>query len=335
MRLLLPLLALIAAPVAAQTSSQAAPTAAPASPEIVAAMRSLQADDARLQTIGWRLATANAPLCPEIQSSVGLLLQDVANFRVPATARSALGIGGDFAVEAVASDSPAASAGLVAGEEVLAVDGQDLASLPPVKPGDYARLVNLHDQIDAALTAKGSVPLRLKDREVALPGHPACRTRFELLTDGDRAVADGRRVLVSRRFLAMATTPDEAAFPIAHELAHNILRHRVKLAASGRTVAAIRDTEREADRLGLWLMANAGYDPAAALSFMRRYGPRGLLALFQEPTHDSAEARERMLAEELAVLRATPVDQTGLRDWRTRFISVTEPPNLPPSASAP
>jgi hypothetical protein len=302
------------------------------SPQLVTATHSLQADDARVQTVAFRLNTANAAFCRNLQPTIGLLLQDVRNFSKPDAVRSALGIAGDFAVEAVAAGSPADKAGLTAGDEVTAVGGQALAALPSAAAGDFARLAGVHDRIDAALASSGAVTLRLATRSVTVAAVPACRSRFELLTEGDRAVADGSRVLISRRTLARAVSDDEAAFLLAHELAHNVLGHRARLDAGGRSANAVRATEREADRLGLWLMANAGYNPAAAPAFMRRYGPQGLLALVQEPTHDRAEARARMLEAELQELGTAPPDT---RDWRPRFSVPPAPPQKDRSPGAP
>jgi predicted Zn-dependent protease len=45
----------------------------------------------------------------------------------------------------------------------------------------------------------------------------------------------------------------------------------IEAAKSGKT-KVIKATEAEADRLSVWLMANAGYDPEAAISFWERYG---------------------------------------------------------------
>src|SRR3546814_10543788 len=65
--------------------------------------------------------------------------------------------------------------------------------------------------------------------------------------------------------------PQWVAAPIAHELAHNILRHRERLEAKGvnygllsgigRNVGYFRQTELEADILSVSLLANANYDP--------------------------------------------------------------------------
>jgi predicted Zn-dependent protease len=79
------------------------------------------------------------------------------------------------------------------------------------------------------------------------------------------------------------------------------------------------ETEREADRLAVWLMANAGYDPSIAPAFLRRRGAKGLAALFPEPNHDRAETRARLVESELAAWRQAQPEGSGQRDWRTRF----------------
>src|SRR3546814_2491582 len=75
------------------------------------------------------------------------------------------------------------------------------------------------------------------------------------------------------------------AAAVAHELAHNILRHRERLDAAdvarglfkgfGRSARLFRQTEIEADRLSAWPMRGAGYDPPAAVRFWGRFGTRG------------------------------------------------------------
>src|SRR3546814_14264401 len=61
---------------------------------------------------------------------------------------------------------------------------------------------------------------------------PACRSRFEVvLGNSFLAQADGELVQIGSRFLA--DYPQWVAAPIAHELAHNILRHRERLEEKG------------------------------------------------------------------------------------------------------
>ncbi len=296
-----------------------APLAAQPETGLLADLHALQADDARLQTIGFRLATANAAFCDDIQPFSGLLLADMRNFDAPDHIRLAMKLNGDFAVQAAAKASPAAAAGLAPGDEVVSLDGEDLTKLPAKAANDTARIVGVQDRIDRALSANGRFTLGLRGRAVAINGQSACRGRFEVQTGGQGA--NGGRIVagVSQKMLELTGNDDEAAFITAHEFSHVILRHSARLAVEGRRTANVLTTEREADRLALWLMANAGYDPAAAPGFLRRWGRKGLADMFRQATHDRTEPRARAAEAELAVLAAAPKTSTGQRDWRGHF----------------
>ncbi len=297
----------------------AAPLAAQSQTGLLADLQALQADDARLQTIGFRLATANAAFCDDIQPASGLLLADMRNFDSPDRVRLAMKVSGDFAVQAAAKASPAAAAGVVPGDEVVSLDGEDLTRLPAKRANYTARIIAVHDRIDRALLAHGAFTLGLRGRAVTISGQPACRGRFEVQTGGQGA--NGGRVVagVSQKMLSLTAGDNEAAFVSAHEFSHVILRHSARLAVEGRKSANVLATEREADRLALWLMANAGYDPEAAPTFLRRWGRKGLADMFRQATHDRTETRARAAEAELAVLAAAPKTSAGTRDWRGHF----------------
>ena len=297
----------------------AAPTAAPA--QEADSYRQLQALDARVQSIGWRLVRANAPFCRNTLPAIGLLLQDSHSWSDPAAMRTALGLASDIAVGAVADGSPAQQAGLTANQPVLAIAG---TPFPDAPHGDYRRLAALHDRIDDALRAGGSVTLTMGTasgpRTLSIAGQTACASRFEVLTDGDSARADGARVLVTRSLVGDVREDDLLAAAIAHELAHNLLRHPQKRTEEGKGWGKIRHNEREADRLSVWLLANAGYDTAGAVRFQREW-MRGRDWGFLTPTHDAWDERIDMIGEERALIAAQAAQGTkpGEYDWSNRF----------------
>jgi hypothetical protein len=321
--ILLPMLGAIAALHPALAASK------PTTPSVALALQELQRDDQRLQAIGWRLATANAPFCAGARPAVGLLLQDMMNYNDPDAIRAAVGIAGDIAVQAVAPGSPAERAGLRPDDEVLAINGSTVASLPRVKAGDYTRLTALHDRIEAALQRDGKLQLRIsrtdgEAREIELTGVPACPGRFELRTQGGKAQADGARVLIGRRFGETDRPSDileesEFAAVVAHEFAHNLLGHRDRLEEEGGNWGNVRKTEREADRLSIWLLANAGFDPAAAIRLMRGWGRRNDLGILRLPTHDGWDERAASMESEIALMQAS-LKQHGTADWSHDFI---------------
>lgn len=284
----------------------------------------LQAEDAFIQSIGWRLARGNAAFCPSKIKAIGLLVQDLANYRDPAAARAALGLAGSFGVQAVAANSPAALAGLETNDSLLAIDGLDLASLPAAKRGDYKRLVGLHDRIDAALARDGQLRVTVSGddglaRELVIAGQPVCPSRFELLTSGGGADADGRRARISRKMMLRARGEDEVAAALAHEMAHNLLRHKARLNANGRSWGNVKATELEADRLAVWLLANAGYDPAAGPRFIARVGPSYDFGFLSAPTHYRWRSRYDQMTTEIVAVR-TAQAETGQADWSGLFV---------------
>lgn len=289
----------------------------------------LQEEDQRLQAIGWRLVAGNAPFCQRAAPAIGLLLQDMANYTRPGRMRAAAGIAGDVAVQAVVPGSPADLAGLAANDEIVAIDGRAMATLAAAKANDWRRLAGLHDAIDEALVRDGAVRLAWRKaggpvREATVSGAAACPTRFELLDSGGRAVADGKRVVFGRRFAGFGLAEDEIAAAVAHELAHNLLAHRAWLKGR-RSVKNIRLTEREADRLMPWLLANAGYDPAAAMRFFRKWGPGNDGWIFRAPTHDGWDERVEFVAAELPKIAAYSA-RGAPADWRTGFMRDTAAP---------
>ena len=277
----------------------------------------LQALDARVQSVGWKLVRGNARSCPSPVKRIGLQLLDAAGFSDPAAVRAALALPHDIAVGAVAADGPAARAGLAPNMPLDAVAEQSVAVLPGAKPGDYARLVALHDAIDASLAARGAVRFARTDgTTLNVAGETVCATRFEMLSGTSRAAADGKRVTIGRNLVEDLPEDELLAAALAHELAHNVLGHRARLDASGRSWGKVKATEREADRLMPWLLANAGYDPAAAIRFFERWGPKNDYGIFSTPDHDRWKTRVKRVTAEIAAMAAR---SGGEADWARNF----------------
>ena len=73
-------------------------------------------------------------------------------------------------------------------------------------------------------------------------------------------MSTGTRVIIGERWTAGDVSDDALAFLVAHELAHNILKHRLRREGPRGERPSSKDVEREADRLAPWLMARAGFD---------------------------------------------------------------------------
>lgn len=295
----------------------ATPTLA-AAPATSAPYASLAALEARVAAISFRLTTANARWCPAIQPQFGWLWGDLrlygerdrAGARTTYRARDA---DAPF-IAATAPGSPAAVAGLEVGTPILAIDGVPLSAQPGADP--FARITALEIQLGAR-PPDTPVDIATSDgltvRVVPVAG---CASDFRLEDRKQVAgVADGRLVLINAGLARFADDDDELAAAVAHELAHNILRHRARLDTAGvdrglgkqfgRSARLFRQTEVEADRLSVWLMQGAGYDIDAAARFWRAYGKQGGPVLFQAGTHPRWQARVASVETEIVAIRST------------------------------
>lgn len=304
------------------------PAAAHASDDRAAAdtgaFHRMAALDTRMQTVGWRLARANAHWCPNLAPSVGLLVQDLQSWHEPDAARAAFAVGPatQVVVGAVAAGSPAAKAGLRPGQALHTIVDTVLATdLAPAAPGTYARQIELLDLLDDSLRRNDWVAIGIDTdagrQVVKLAAEDICASRFEIVSGGKRAQADGSRVVVSDRIAAELSDDDQFAFVVAHELAHNVLSHVAALKREGRGWSRVRRTEREADRLAVWLMANAGYDTRGAARFMSGWARQHDVG-FLDPTHDAWDERLAGVEAEIALIAASGARPAGY-DWASRF----------------
>ncbi|MEL6541792.1 MAG: hypothetical protein AAFQ34_10355 [Pseudomonadota bacterium] len=285
------------------------------------AIEEFQTRDQRLQDVGWRLVRGNAAFCENRIPSVGLQLQDTASYGRPDLVSTALGLTTAFAVQTAARGSPAGEAGTFTRNRGVARMGNvDPNTWEAARAGSWQRLTRAHNWIDEALKKPGAVTFVFADgSQSALTPVPVCATRFELASHSTRALSEGKRVVIGERFPAFEwEEEDEFAGVVAHELAHNLLGHRAWLDREGRKRRAIRLTEREADRLMPWLMANAGYDPEAAYRFMVRWGKKYDRGLFRKRTHDGWDERAEFIAAELPLI-AELMEREGKADWSVHF----------------
>jgi len=288
--------------------------AARADPSPYAALAALEA---RVAAIGFRLTTANAAWCPVQQPQFGWIWGDPrlydAERRLEALAvYGAVDRDASF-VAALAPASPAAEAGMRVGVAIIGMQGSAVPDGADAHP--FARITAIETQL-AALPPTAPLALDTGDAgALTLIPVAGCVSDFRVeASEKPGAVADGRMVLVNQGLAQFAQDDDELAAAIAHELAHNILRHRARLDAAGvdrglgkqfgRSARLFKQTEVEADRLSVWLLAGAGYDTAAAARFWTAFGQRKGRPLFQAGTHPGWRDRVASLEAEAALIAA-------------------------------
>ena len=287
----------------------AASSATARAPDI-AAYRALVEQDARLATIGYRLASANAPFCERKARNPAMILHDVAQYPDRKTAFAAFAFPEPIAVAAVVKGGPADAAGLRAGDGLVAIDNESLDLPDDAKPGPTnKRIAAAKAQLARPLARTGSVQLAIArgptSKTAQLSPPQVCASDFWVDTRNMLdAGADGDQVRVTTGLMFFTPDDDELAAAVAHELSHNILGHRERLNPQ-RGNKAVLATEVEADRLSVWLMANAGYNPSAALRFAEHYGRKTGLGIFSDGTHLRWKNRVKVMQAEIDLMQKT------------------------------
>ena len=284
----------------------------------------LRQADLRVGAVAYRIALAGRPLCSQPHPLTGLLFHHLGEYepadRITMIQRHGLDRGPGILT--VLADTPAARAGLIAGDVILTVNGKAFPSatgIAAIEKNDPRRkaMEAVEFQLEDQLRS-GPARLRLlragREVEARLDSVQGCLGRVRLARSGQtNAFANGRYVVMTTSMLDFLRNDDELAVVIGHEMSHNILRHPNILdeqgvpksgigRAFGKNAKRVWRTEAEADRFGIRLMAAAGYDVQAAIPFWRRY--LGKYDFFPQifRTHPSLSARERITREAIAAL---------------------------------
>lgn len=309
------------------------PAIAAAEAADMTAYQALAERDRAVLVTGYRLATANAPFCRDVENVAGMSLHHINQYGDGGAARAAFGFPADLAVLAIVSGGPADTSGIKAGDGITAIEGASTTPNPEAlaRIDEDQRYAPLAWALQKLALALADPPARLSvvhgqagnpPAEVDIAAVSACASRFEVSPDTSfDASADGHLVSITSAMVDFMASPDELAAILAHELAHNILKHRERLEVAGidrgllqqfgRNARLTKATEIEADRLSIWLMANAGYDPQAAIRFWTRFGKQHGKGIFSAPTHYRWKKRVGLFEEEIAKLATAPRTDKG------------------------
>lgn len=128
-------------------------------------------------------------------------------------------------------------------------------------------------------------------------GGSACRPAVRLTSDsGLNAYANRNGVTVSRPLVDLAGTQDQLALVVAHEMAHLLLGHtRHGASAAIAQGDGAGGEERAADRLGLYLLARAGYQPRDAVALWPRLGAAQPMLMAGGAVHPGIAERHRAM----------------------------------------
>lgn len=296
--------------IALATPAASVGSPAKVSDDTQASLLALQRDDQRVADIAWHVASHNADSCPKLWASIGVSLQHVSQYAPAyrAAAQAAFGLDDSYpSILAVAEESPASAAGLKPNDILRAVNGADLSS----KSGKQTTAAS-YDAVSAAMAALEALPeqkaailsIERGGQRLGVNVTPqnVCRSRVELAPGNAlNANANGLVAQISGRLVNWVESDDELALVIAHEMAHNLMGHPKKLSEKsslsglatslGLSGRAQRQMELEADRMGIIMAANAGYNYKIAPDFWARLNSNAPLASFLATSHPTTRAR--------------------------------------------
>ena len=292
------------------------------------ALVTLESQQARLDRLSYPILAAAVPLCgAETRGGAGFRYASLHSFEKEwrQAAANAFGMNDSVQVVAVTPGSPADRAGLRAGDRILALNAE------PTVPGevDLDALVRMFEQVSTGGMRSMILEIgRAGDpQQIQVNMETVCSYPARVVSDGAlNAYADGEAIYITNSMMRFAED-DELRAIIGHELAHNAMGHikaqkkNVLLgallgalgdvamasagynsggyyAAQGAQLGAMsfsQDFEREADYVGLYALALAGYDLASAPTLWRHMAqanPETIGLAFSHPT--SAERFVRM-----------------------------------------
>ena len=269
----------------------------------LAHIRKYYAELHRVDTIAFRIRVANRADCRGWESAqIGLYAATPQSLprKYQSYSREALDLTWMRpTVISVAEGSPAAQAGIVKGDEIIALNGE----LIPLTgtAGWMAGWLKHH----GPTSLQANVRRDGDDRTVTITPVMGCAIPINYITDDAvNAATDGKRIYISSAIVALAKTDAQLAHLIGHELAHANLGHLDKklvnkvvgwvsgtaidvgilaggvstggafgrefTKAGGRAFSV--NFEREADYVGAYYAARAGYDLNGVEDFWRAMG---------------------------------------------------------------
>ena len=292
----------------------------------------------RLALVAWQLRSRGVGLCgDDVVPYFGFawVSTDTLGERFHKAGSKLYAIGQQPSLRQVIDGSPAAHAGLKNGDVIVEVEGH------AIKDGrGLARRLAEHDGETLRLKLRRDSQLLSR----TLKGVRACRYGVGLLIDDAiNAFADGKSVTITSGMMRFASSDEDLALVVGHEMAHNILDHvdkqqanvlagvffgalldaaaaaaGVNTGGAGMDVggrigggAFSRDFESEADYLGTYMAARAGYRVSGAADMWRRMAvehPSSIGGGGYLSTHPSTPERATALERTVEEIKAKQGD---------------------------
>jgi membrane-associated protease RseP (regulator of RpoE activity) len=275
-------------------------------------------EDLRVQEIAFRIEVANQDLCPEKAPRLAVSLASPDDYPVKTrdAAVEALHLGDGPTLFEVLSFGPAAAAGLQVGDVLVSINGEAV----PSGGGATEKAEKLLAKAAGQSTAPVALVVRRAGQTQAISVVPVTTCAYPTVmeeSDEINAHADGRVLHVNRGLLRFVESDDELALVLGHELAHNGQHHiqaemhnarivglggllldgvaaaygvntKGAFTKAGMQIGKAHDLpefEAEADYVGMYYMARAGYRTEGVEDFWRKLSVEAPQSIFIKTDH--------------------------------------------------
>lgn len=293
-------------------------------------LRTLVSQQARLDDVAFPLLESSVEICgADVSTGIGVRWTNRSAYEPGDWRRAAvdgLGLTDTLTVLSVASGGPAAEAGLRAGDRVLTLDGARV----PRGPESLAFARTALEGRTAPLAIGASGPGGIRTLEI----RPVRLCAYEVSVGNSseiNAYADGERVVITTGMMRFADDL-ELAVVVGHEIAHNAMDHisamrsnalwgalagalldglvgaggadsgdgLTQLGADAGASRFSQDFEREADYVGLYVLARAGVELGRAPEFWRHMAIANPGSIGLASSHPTSAERFVRLEQALA-----------------------------------
>jgi beta-barrel assembly-enhancing protease len=301
----------------------------PAAPVRDTVLDSLLLRQERVYRIAAPLIIKNAVLCrTQARPLLGFTAKNQYSYppELAVAARQSLGLDERLQIMQILDGSGAMRAGLKRGDILQTIQDLNIPTGPQAEP-ETARMLSpiLKNLSELNITViRQNQPIT-----VNVPLTLACAFAIDVGNAQQvNAYADGRRILLTRGLLDSFTTDEDVAVVIAREIAHNVLQHAKQLQQMA-TLSMVIDNlllfkpdqiaanssngikitpekmDQEADRLALFMLTRAGYDPANFSRVLQKLAqnPNSSQALTYSTLHPWTDGRQSVIQATLKEIR--------------------------------
>ncbi len=294
------------------------------------AVAELMKNQLRLNAVAYRIEVANAQLCGDTvapRTGIMVLDQEVVPKEFREAFASLYGVADRPTVVAFVPGSVGASSGLQPKDVIIAVNGE------PTSTGKRGI-----EQFETAVKGGTGAPVELsierESKKIWVTPVKACSYPVTVLTsDTVNSWTDGSTIMVTTGMMRFVDSDDELALIVGHEMGHDTMSHIGKeranmaigmvaggvlgalvtgltgvnmvptMAQSGAQIAQnihSQDFEAEADYVGAYYTARAGYSVSNAAEVWRRIGATHPDAIHLAGTDHPSTAKRFIAMEETA-----------------------------------